>query len=405
MITEPKKTDAMNKRIVISAIYIIAFLCSVTGQNIEAFLREVSSSNPEIRHYKKILEARRVESQTGNNPGPLNLAMGYFPGSPESIGIKRTFEVSQSFEFPTIYMVRKNIKKDALSVADTEYRFAATELLLKARLLAISYIGKQNVLEIMKARLNDYNTLLAGWNTLITEKAVTALDYNRLLTEITVAGSELAAEEAQIALIRQELDYYSGGRSDILAGADYDNPELPGPDELLEQRRAAHPAYILSEKEYTLALREIDLNRAGNLPGLEIGFGSEIVAGDNYSGPRIGISVPLWTNRNNLKLSRADAEATAAGRIAVMEMLDSKTRAEYKYYESMKENLLRMSKELPGRNATDLLATALSEKSITSTEYFAHMQAIYEVRMTFARIESQCMESLSRLLDHKLADF
>ncbi|MDX9929921.1 MAG: TolC family protein [Bacteroidales bacterium] len=395
----------MNLKQLVLITYLGALATTMSGQGLESFLREVASSHPVIQHYGKIVEARRVESFTGNTPGDLTLGFGYFPGTPDAIGIKRTLEATQSFEFPTIYLLRKNINRETFSLAETEFLAGKTELLLEARLLAIRYLGTQRQLDILREKLNDYDVLLKGWDTMLAEGAITILDYNRLKMEISIAHSEIAELEASLKAMKPELDYCSGGRAGLLDGSGYDEPELPELDRLLELRRSYHPAFILKEREYNLALRQVDLSRAENLPGLNVGVGSEIIAGEHHTGPKIGISFPLWTNRNQVKLSKANAEAAGAGREASVALLINKTEAEYDYYSHLKLSYDRLKSGAAGAMETALLAKALREKEITITDYFAYIESVYESRLALVKLENECMASLSRLLDHILADY
>lgn len=372
------------------------------GQGTGDFLKQVSGSHPVIKHYESILEARRAESATGNTPGELTAGFGYFPGTPESIGLKRTFEAAQSFEFPTAYIIRRRLNRETFSLAGTEFSLGRTEALLEARVMAYEYINLSKRIGILKEKQEAFESVRLGWNILLEEGAVTILDYNRLLLELSRARSQVASEEAALKALRVRLDYISGGRGDLLEGTGYDTYEEIDSEELIELRRQSHPAFQLHEKEYNLSLGEIDLTRAGNLPGLELGFGSEIVAGEHHTGPRIGISIPVWTNRNQLKLSKARAVATGAGRDAAIAMMVSETLSQYEYCMLAKLNFEEMREELSHAGETSLLINSLTEKEITITDYFAYMESLFESMLMLTDLENDYFTALARLYDHKL---
>lgn len=393
------------KRIISILILAGSVILSSSGQGTGDFLTKVSGSHPVIRHYESILEVSRAESVTGNTPGNFSAGFGYFPGTPETIGVKRTFEAAQAFEFPTTYAIRGRLNRETFSLAETGLSLGRTEALLEARLMAYEYISLSKRVEVLREKLVAFESLRLGWNTLLEEGAVTILDYNRLLLELSRARSQVASEEATLKTLAIRLDYISEGNSAMLEGTGYDTFEDIDYETLIEIRKRQHPSFILHEKEYALSLREVDLTRAGNLPGFELGFASEIIAGEHHTGPRVGITIPVWTNRNQLKLSKARSAATAAGRDATFAILLADTRSLYEYCRMAKLNYEEMYAELSNAGDLSLLFKSLTEKEITITEYFSYMEAMYESRLMLVDLENEYYASLARLNDHTLVTF
>lgn len=382
--------------------YIVFITPFLNGQGTIPFIAEVGRNNPEILHYEAILRAREAESRTGNTPGPLSLGYGHYPGTPSSAGLKQTIEVSQEFSFPTTYILKGRVTRGTLGLAGEEFRAGRVGVMLEARLLAYEYMKQKRRSGILAMKLSGYDSLNTAWERLASEGAVTALELARLKAELVRARSEAASEEALLTSLRVKLDYLSGGRADLLDGADYDNVELPRPDQLAEIRRTTHPAYLLRQKEHEVALLETGLTRAGNLPGIEVGLGSEIIGGEHYTGPRVGLSVPLWPNRNMVRLSVAKAEAVAAGRDASLSMLEASAMAGFEYMLRVKGNLAELRERMPAGIAA-MAARALEEKEITLTDYFAMMESEYEVLLAVAALECEYHMCVARLTDHLLA--
>ncbi|MBE0676704.1 MAG: TolC family protein [Bacteroidales bacterium] len=383
----------------------IALSAAMAGQGTEAFLRQVAVGNPVLKHYESILEARRVEASTGNNPGEFTAAFGYFPGTPDDIGLKRTFEASQAFDFPTTYILRGKLNRETFALAETEFGAGRVATLLEARLLAYEYIALRKKMAILEEKQLGYDSLRMAWELLLDEGAVTILDYNRLLLEVAGARSETASGEAALRALVAKLEYISGGGAALLGEADYDIFAMSSLDNLIRSKRESHPGFLKPEKEYLLAVREVDISRAANLPGFEIGFGSEIIAGEHYTGPKVGVSVPVWTNRNRVKLSQARVTAAERGRDAAIDLLVAEAGALYENCLSAERNFTAMSAEMENAGDTGLLIRALSEKEITTTEFFSFMEAVYEARLTTVQLELEYMTSKARLNDHALVSF
>ncbi|MBM3420571.1 MAG: TolC family protein [Bacteroidetes bacterium] len=385
-----------------TAIIAICVCLQSAGQGTVPFLREVEKSNPVIIYYGAVLSERAAELKTGNTPGALSAGYGHFPGTPSSIGLKRTFELSQSFDFPTTYIIRGKLNRESYLLAETEFQSGKIGVLLEARLLAYDYILHTKRAELLARKIAGYDSLERAWKMLFESGAVSVLEMNRITTELAKARSEAASEGARLGSLNVRLDYISGGNAGLLDGAEYDRDELPAADDLAEARRRAHPAFMLKEQEYALALMETGLSRSQNLPGLEVGFGSEIIGNEHHTGPRVGISVPLWPNRNLVKLSEARAGAAATERDATVGYLVSETMAEYGYCMLVRSNLETVLATVP-RNVSAMAVRALSEREITVTDYFAFMESEYEGMLTMLELECEYHKSVARLLDYMLA--
>jgi outer membrane protein TolC len=246
---------------------------------------------------------------------------------------------------------------------------------------------------------------LNDWQSLLYEGVITILDYNRLLLEIAKTKSETASEETALRALISKIDYISGGQSGLLEDAGYDILDKGNLTDLIETKKTSHPGFIIPEKEYLLAVREVGVARADNLPGLEIGFGSEIIAGEHHTGPKVGISVPVWTNRNQVKLSQARVTAAERSRDATINLLVTETESLYESCEMSAENLETLKAYMANYGDTTSLTKALYEKEITTTEFFSFMDAVYDAKGTLVKLEWENMVAKARLLDHTLISY
>jgi outer membrane protein, heavy metal efflux system len=390
------------KRIILSIIITSATITVMMAQGTNAFLNEVAASHPLLKSYAGQLEVARAGSVTGNTPGPFTMGFGYFPGTPDAIGLKRTFSASQSFEFPTKYIKRGKLNRETFALAETEYKVGWLQTLNEARSEAYDYIGLSVRLAVLEEKLKGYSLLREGWSQMLDEGAVTLPDYNRLQLELSLTGSEMATVKAEMRALRVKLDYISGGKSTLLEGATFD--ELPDPDvaALIAEKRSMHPAWLLHEQEHAVSLQAVGLSRTDNLPDIEVGFGSEIIAGEHHTGPTVGLSLPVWTNRNQVKLARSKAEAAALSRDAAHSALAAEIESLYEYCMAVKVNMLEMRENSMAAGDISPLTEALTEKEITITEYFSHMEAVFASREALINLETEYHKTVAILYDHLL---
>jgi len=393
----------MNRKI-ISIILVLTAWLNLSGQGTVTFLNEVSSSHPALKSYASRLEVSRAESVTGNTPGNFGVGYGYFPGSPDAIGVKQTISATQSFEFPTNYVRRGKLNKETYAREETEYELNRVRTLLEARNTAYRYICLKAKLVVLQEKLAEYSALKSGLVAMLQEGAVTRQDFNRLNIELSITVSEISSSQAEINAIKSNLDYISGGKSTLLDAAGYDR--FPEPDLLVLDsiRRAMHPAFLLYDKEFAISQQRLSLTRSDNLPDIEVGFGSEIIAGNHYTGPSVGLSIPLWTNRNEVKLASVRSSSAAVEREAAQSSLSSDLKTMFEYYMNLKQNFEAMKENYSVFGDVAGLAEALKEKEITISEYISYLESVYDIREAIIDLDKDYHVVLASLFDYLLAD-
>jgi outer membrane protein, heavy metal efflux system len=375
---------------------------NITGQGTDAFLREVEAKHPVLKSIIGQTEVARAESVTGNTPGHFSVGFGYFPGTPETMGVKRTLSASQSFEFPTNYIQRAKFNRETFHLAETEYDLERVQILVAARANAYEYISLGRQIVVLEEKLNGYTQLREAWSELLRESAVTQPEYNRLQLELSITASEIASIQATKKSLQIHLDYISGGNCPLLNEASYDMMPEPDIELLIAEKRKLHPSFLIRDVEYAASQRAVSLTRAGNLPDVDLGFGSEIIAGEHYTGPTAGLSIPLWTNRNQLKLAKTKVEAAELSRQAAHAALVAEVHARFEYFQAARENFLTMREGYSAMGDTSGLMEALAEKELTITEYLSHMEAVYTSRITVIKLEKEYQLAHADLYDHLL---
>ena len=73
------------------------------GQDIEGVLKAINKNNPYLIAERNYSIAKNLEYRTGLTPANPFISYGYFPGNKAAPGTKKTLEIMQSFDFPTVY--------------------------------------------------------------------------------------------------------------------------------------------------------------------------------------------------------------------------------------------------------------------------------------------------------------
>jgi len=391
----------MNKLITISII-LMSIQIATNAQDLSEFMSLVARQNPEIIAYRKLLEARKIEAKTGLTPSDPTVSIGYMPGITSNSGIKRTWSVNQSFSFPTKYLVQLNLSRSHVILAEQEFNLILLNKLFETKTLLFDLIYNEKSLEVLRKRKEAYDKLKSAMQTMLEKGETTVLDFNKIILELSSLEVRMRATASEIFMIRGRLDYLSGNSSKVPVNSEYPVFIVPGLDSLLSTKENLHPAFLLPETEYRVMVQEVKMSRTGSLPEFHAGYGSEMVPGENFTGPVAGISVPLWSNANRVKASKAMAAQSEAARDAELLGLRSQVQAVYEKMNSLKKSISEIKPISGNEKNLLLLEKALSSGEISFYTYFQYLETEYEVTDQLLVLENEYNKTLCRLFDHEL---
>ena len=174
------------------------------------------------------------------------------------------------------------------------------------------------------------------------------------------------------------------------------------PEKLINEKSAIHPAFLIPELEYQISMQEVKLSKTGSLPEFQVGYASEIVPGETFTGPVGGITIPLWANSNRIRTAAAAADHSSAFRDAVLLKLRSQTRNEFANMKALQKSISEIKNILESGGGTRYPDIALSNGEISITTYFLYLDVFYKSEDRLLELENEYHKSLAVLLDHEL---
>jgi len=391
----------MIKKIIILIMLVTIHKC-ISGQTLSEFLKQVSANNPEIQAYGKLLEARKLEALTGLTPPDPFISAGFMPGNTVTPGAKKTWSVTQSFAFPTKYLLQKKINENTVLLAEQEFNQGRLLILLDAELSVYDLIYNTKALNILKNRKAGFDKLRSAWGKMLDNNEATILDYNKVMMELATVNLEIARREAGIEMAREKLSYMSGSDELFMEIKEYPVVPEPDPEKLISEKSAMHPAFLIPEIEYRISMQEVKLSKTGSLPEFQVGYASEIIPGETFTGPVGGISIPLWSNSNRIRTAAATADHSSAYRDAVLLKLRSQARSELSNMKALQKSISEIRDILESGGGTRYPDAALSNGEISITSYFLYLDVFYKSEDRLLELENEYHKSLAVLLDHEL---
>ena len=152
--------------------------------------------------------------------------------------------------------------------------------------------------------------LQKGYKDRLDRGDANQLEYNKVQLNLTAVQGEISRVEVEQNALLSQLKRLNGGTSVTFEDNRYSEISLPLDfDQWFAQAAQKNPVLAYVEQEIELSKRQVSLSKAMGLPTFSAGYMSEKVVGQQFQGLTLGISIPLWENKNRVKQAKAAVSA------------------------------------------------------------------------------------------------
>lgn len=385
-------------------IYIISLLCvfslEVSAQSsIETVLHEIELNNTSLKAYREQADAEKIGNRTGLNIPNPEVDFSYLWGSPRETTKQRyNIDVTQSFDFPTAYRYKSQLANEKDKQVDLVYDGQRRDILQQARTLCVELVYQMKMNTQLSERLTYAKELYDAYQKSFDKGDISILERNKAQLNYLNEEKALQMNEVEISTIKRDLERLNGGIKLDITPSEYSKYILPLDfAEWFQQIRENNPAIGLARQEITLSKKQEQLTKALNLPKLKAGYTSERSPGETHQGVTVGVSIPLWENKNTVKYQKAQTMALE------MQYKDSELLFQNgllnQYQRASKLNILlkEYQKTLDVANNRDLLKKALDKGQISLINYLLELAVVYETIDKYLETEKEYHLAVSEL--------
>ena len=391
--------------------YIVFAICGclffVTGfsqdRNIGELLNEIEQNNTELKAYQSFIDGQKLQNKSGNNLPDPQLSGYYLPFGDHQTDDYTEFEISQSFEFPSVYAARNkwnNLKAEQLQAAYGEKR---QEILLKAKKWLIDFFILQKRKTIEDERKKQSQEVYEQMQELFNREQVGILDLNKAKVSWIQELFVVDQLEAELQNQRTALQTLNGNQPLGLDNLQLNIPfQIQTVADLWNEKLAKDPK-LLELKAYEAAAQQnVQLEKTKILPDLSLGYNYQGVNGNNYSGVYGGLTIPLWNSKNKVKAAEANYEYQQSNTQVVQQMLYAKLQQEYNQYQLLLDKYTEYQDTMETLNSEELLFKAYSLGEYSFLEYYMEVQFYRDATDRMLQMEKQLQLLQAQLLIHQL---
>lgn len=391
----------MNSKIitVLAAALLAAAPATVKGQEDELrrVLESVERNNLSLRAEAYATAGRTYEARTGNSLEPLSISYSSMGDAPAALGKEGELEVSQSFDLPMLYATRSRIAATRARQYEAEYLALRQQILLEAQEVYLELCALHGIAEINAPRLTAAEHMAALFASRYETGDATAIDRNRTEFEYLLLREELSEVDKRIIELSQRLAALNGGE---LPECGYRMPPteaLMPLEALLADWETCAPNLTALRLQEESARYDVRLSRQQALPKIELGYKHEYGTGERFNGFSAGLSIPLFSNRFNVKRARAMEQAAKAGAESALTEKRSAVRELYMKVDYTGRMLESFSTMPDAAEYTDMLGRTLEAGQINIVDYYSELDTFYSALEVRIRTELEYRLGLARL--------
>ena len=285
---------------------------SVWGQDPYApVLEQIEQNSTTLRALQESMKAQKLSNKTGLTPENPEVEFGYLWGSPTGIGNRQDVNVSQSFDFPTVYAHKNKLSDLQNNSVEYEYKSQRMELLLSAKTTCIELVYYNGLHDLYSRLLDNARQIAESYEKMQATGDANRLDYNKAMINYTNMENEIKRIAIERNRLLSELTVLNGGIPVSFDTKEFGTPALP-PDfeSWYTAAEEGNPALQYLKSQVEVSNKQVQLSRSSNLPKFSIGYAGEFLAEEKFQGVAVGMSIPLWENKNQVKQAKAAAIAS-----------------------------------------------------------------------------------------------
>lgn len=388
----------INRLLLIICISAAGTVHTSAQSSVDEILKQIESNNPTLKAAAAQAEVQRLENRSGALPENPEFEFNYLWGA-DGIGNRRDFRVTQAFDVATLTGMKSRQVAGQNELAALSYKSERLNVLLEAKQACIDLIYYNALKSELDTHLEQALTLVSSFEKRIQAGDASILDLNKAKVHLTTVRGQISQVDVEREALLSTLKSLNGGREIVLEERSYTLVEnLPADFEAwYTEASEKNPVLQYVRQEVAVDERQLSIDKTAWVPELTVGYMSELTTADKFRGVTVGVNIPLWSNSNKVKQSRAKIVASQSRKAAAEQQFYFDLLSMYNRAASLKANSELMRASLGETDSRDYLLSAQSKGEISMIEYLVETDQYYEALEQTLSAERDYHQALARL--------
>ncbi len=392
---------AMKRRLIIIALCTLC-LPRLQAQGVDEVLQSVAQHNKALQAQRQADAAEKtgIEAENGLEDPSVEYSSFFSKGVSGQAGSELV--VSQGFDFPTVYGQRSRAGRERKEAVDLRAEALRRDILLQAKNLCLELIRLNRLQDLLSRRMENADELLALFKDRLEAGDATLIDVNKIKMERMSIQTEVLQNNAAHRTALQSLLALNGNMPLTFDEREYPTvPDTRDFEALCSEALAADAALMAAEADTRAAQRTLSANRHGWLPKLEIGYRRNTGEDSKEHGFLVGGSIPLFSNRRQVKMARAQSVAAQLTADELRLQAEAALHAGFNEMQQLRKSMEVYDKPLM-LQTLELLKASVKGGEMSVTDYFVEADQIYRNLQAFMELEYQYQKSAATLYKNRL---
>lgn len=347
-------------------------------ENIKGVLSSIEQNNTTLKALRQTADAQKLENRTGIYLDNPEIGFNYLWGNPSAIGARKDISIKQNFDIPTLSGLKSKVAHQENELVEWQYKADRMNLLLEAKNYCLDLIYHNALLKELTIRLGHAETIAKVQKERLDRGEGNVLEYNNAQLNLSMVNGEISRVETERNGTISQLARLNGGMELKLDIHEFDSAELPDDFSvwygLAEEK---NPVLSYVKQEIELSQKQLSLSKSMGLPTFSAGYMSEKVVGEQYQGISVGVSIPLWSNKNRVKQAKSAVRAAETRKADAKQQFFSQLQILYTRALGMKNTAKKYRASLMKANNSILLKKALDAGQISMLDYVVETGLYY----------------------------
>lgn len=391
----------MKRRLIIIALCTLC-LPRLQAQGVDEVLQSVAQHNKALQAQRQADAAEKtgIEAENGLEDPSVEYSSFFSKGVSGQAGSELV--VSQGFDFPTVYGQRSRAGRERKEAVDLRAEALRRDILLQAKNLCLELIRLNRLQDLLSRRMENADELLALFKDRLEAGDATLIDVNKIKMERMSIQTEVLQNNAAHRTALQSLLALNGNMPLTFDEREYPTvPDTRDFEALCSEALAADAALMAAEADTRAAQRTLSANRHGWLPKLEIGYRRNTGEDSKEHGFLVGGSIPLFSNRRQVKMARAQSVAAQLTADELRLQAEAALHAGFNEMQQLRKSMEVYDKPLM-LQTLELLKASVKGGEMSVTDYFVEADQIYRNLQAFMELEYQYQKSAATLYKNRL---
>ena len=302
----------MRKTLYFGILLLFAAAPAAAAQDgLEGILSGIEENNRELSALRSRIEADKCGYKAEIALEDPEFGFDYLWGNPDQ-GNRKDFSITQTLDLALLFGSKGKLAKTRAELSDLEYKVERQRILLEANKLCLEIIYRNALDRELGRNLSQADSLKLLMEKLYNEGSIGRKDCGEAALSATLARSEYNRNRIERDNLLAALAGMNGGEPVQLIVNEFAESEMLPADfgEWYSEAEDASPVLAYVAQQVNVSGQALKTGKIANAPKLTAGYMSELVTGSEFRGLTRGVTIPLWSVKNNVRQAKASYDAS-----------------------------------------------------------------------------------------------